>query len=89
MCALAAGLSRPATVNLIAGIAVSTVAATVGYTFCFGVCMYLSMRPHNHRWLEPDINGQDVRIMNLMMKLRTGVPWVVPLCIHVGIWRQN
>lgn len=30
--------------NLIAGMALDTVLATVGYTFCFGICMYLSMR---------------------------------------------
>jgi membrane protease YdiL (CAAX protease family) len=30
--------------NLISGMALNTVLATVAYTFCFGMCMYLSMR---------------------------------------------
>ena len=37
-------------VNLISGMSVSTVAATVGYTFCFGMCMYLSMRVTGTIW---------------------------------------
>lgn len=38
------------TVNLISGMALSTVLATVGYTFCFGMCMYLSMRVAGTIW---------------------------------------
>ena len=44
-------------VNLISGMAVSTVAATVGYTFCFGMCMYLSMRVTGTIWAAIVLHG--------------------------------
>jgi len=45
------------TVNLISGMSVSTVAATVGYTFCFGMCMYLSMRVTGTIWAAIVLHG--------------------------------
>ena len=44
-------------VNLISGMAVSTVAATVGYTFCFGMCMYLTMRVTGTIWAAIVLHG--------------------------------
>jgi membrane protease YdiL (CAAX protease family) len=44
-------------VNLISGMSVSTVAATVGYTFCFGMCMYLSMRVTGTIWAAIVLHG--------------------------------
>ncbi|MFE3289667.1 CPBP family intramembrane glutamic endopeptidase [Rhodococcus sp. NPDC059234] len=38
------------TVNLISGMALSTVGATVVYTFAFGMCMYLAMRVTGTIW---------------------------------------
>lgn len=37
-------------INLLAGMELSTVVATVGYTFGFGVCMYLTMRVTGTIW---------------------------------------
>jgi len=45
------------TVNLISGMAVSTVAGTVGYTFCFGMCMYLTMRVTGTIWAAIVLHG--------------------------------
>src|SRR6478735_5957918 len=45
------------TVNLIAGMSLGTVAATVGYTFCFGMCMYLSMRVTGTIWAAIVLHG--------------------------------
>ena len=45
------------TTNLISGMKVSTVAATVGYTFCFGMCMYLSMRVTGTIWAAIVLHG--------------------------------
>jgi membrane protease YdiL (CAAX protease family) len=45
------------TINLISGMAVSTVAATVGYTFCFGMCMYLTMRVTGTIWAAIVLHG--------------------------------
>lgn len=45
------------TVNLISGMAISTVLATVGYTFCFGMCMYLSMRVTGTIWAAVVLHG--------------------------------
>jgi len=45
------------TVNLISGMAVATVAATVGYTFCFGMCMYLTMRVAGTIWAAIVLHG--------------------------------
>ncbi|WP_436531876.1 CPBP family intramembrane glutamic endopeptidase [Actinoplanes sp. HUAS TT8] len=38
------------TTNLLAGMTVTTVATTVLYTFCFGICMYLAMRVTGSIW---------------------------------------
>lgn len=45
------------TVNLLAGMEPSTVAATVVYTFCFGVCMYLAMRVTGTFWAAVVLHG--------------------------------
>ena len=45
------------TINLISGMALGTVAATVGYTFCFGMCMYLSMRVTGTIWAAIVLHG--------------------------------
>ena len=45
------------TVNLISGMAVTTVAATVGYTFCFGMCMCLTMRVTGTIWAAIVLHG--------------------------------
>lgn len=44
-------------VNLLSGMAVATVAATVGYTFAFGMCMYLSMRVTGTIWAAIVLHG--------------------------------
>ena len=45
------------TANLIAGMAITTVAATVAYTFCFGLCMYLAMRVTGTIWTAIVLHG--------------------------------
>ena len=45
------------TINLISGMALSTVLATVGYTFCFGMCMYLTMRVTGTIWAAIVLHG--------------------------------
>ena len=45
------------TVNLISGMAVTTVAATVGYTFCLGMCMYLTMGVTGTIWAAIVLHG--------------------------------
>ncbi len=45
------------TINLISGMALGTVLVTVGYTFCFGMCMYLSMRVTGTIWAAIILHG--------------------------------
>lgn len=45
------------TANLISGMAVTTVAATVVYTFGFGMCMYLTMRVTGTIWAAIVLHG--------------------------------
>ncbi|MGY1752974.1 CPBP family intramembrane glutamic endopeptidase [Blastococcus sp. SYSU D01042] len=45
------------TVNLLAGMELRTVAATLVYTFCFGVCMYLAMRVTGTIWAAIVLHG--------------------------------
>ncbi|SHF66620.1 CPBP family intramembrane glutamic endopeptidase [Geodermatophilus nigrescens] len=44
-------------VNLIQGMELRTVLATVGYTFCFGMCMYLAMRVTGTIWTAIVLHG--------------------------------
>ena len=45
------------TVNFISGMEVSTVLATVVYTFGFGMCMYLTMRVTGTIWAAIVLHG--------------------------------
>lgn len=45
------------TTNLITGMELSTVAFTVLYTFCFGMCMYLAMRVTGTIWAAIALHG--------------------------------
>lgn len=45
------------TVNLLSGMTLGTVLATVGYTFCFGMCMYLTMRVTGTLWAAVVLHG--------------------------------
>ena len=44
-------------VNLLAGMELQTVALTIVYTFCFGVCMYLAMRVTGTIWAAIVLHG--------------------------------
>ncbi|SDT16460.1 CPBP family intramembrane glutamic endopeptidase [Actinoplanes derwentensis] len=44
-------------INLLSGMKLATVASTVGYTFCFGVCMYLVMRVTGTLWAAIVLHG--------------------------------
>ena len=44
-------------VNLIAGMELRTVLATLLYTFCFGICMYLAMRVTGTIWAPIVLHG--------------------------------
>ena len=44
-------------VNLFAGMELTTVLGTVVYTFCFGMCMYLTMRVTSTLWAAIVLHG--------------------------------